>query len=58
MKIFLIFGLFFCFLLNFCNCETTTEAVEDETVEEPLLSTLDIVVLTLAGKLNGLHNIF
>jgi len=49
MKTFFIFGLFFCFLLNFCNCETTTEAVEDETVEEPLLSTLDIVVLTLAG---------
>jgi len=50
MRTLFILGLSFCLFINFCNCETTTEAVEDEsTEEEPLLSTLDIVVLALAG---------
>lgn len=48
-------GLSFCLFINFCNVSETqaaTEAVEDESTpeEEPLLSTLDIVVLGLAGK--------
>ena len=44
-------GLSFCLFINFCETQATTEAVEDEsTEEEPLLSTLDIVVLGLAGK--------
>ena len=51
MRTLFILGLSFCLFISFCNCETTTEAVEDEsTEEEPLLSTLDIVVLGLAGK--------
>ena len=51
MRTLVILGLSFCLFISFCNCETSTEAVEDEsTEEEPLLSTLDIVVLGLAGK--------
>ena len=51
MRTLFILGLSFCLFISFGNCETTTEAVEDEsTEEEPLLSTLDIVVLGLAGK--------
>jgi len=50
MRTLFILGLSLYFFISVCNCETTTEAVEDEsTEEEPLLSTLDIVVLALAG---------
>ena len=44
----------FCLLfLNVCKSETTTEdEAKTEEEEEPLFSTLDIIVLSLAGKKN------
>ena len=42
----------FCILIDFCNSDTTeeNESKTEEVEEEPLLSTLDMIVLGLAGK--------
>ena len=51
MRTLFILGLSFCLFINVSETQAATEAVEDEsTEEEPLLSTLDIVVLGLVGK--------
>ena len=42
----------FCILIDLCNSDTTeeNESKTEEVEEEPLLSTLDMIVLGLAGK--------
>ena len=44
----------FCILIDLCNSDTTeeNESKTEEVEEEPLLSTLDMIVLGLAGKYN------